>query len=280
MEISYTPPEAAAEIIGNRRADKKLQERVRAYLKDDETNIPLLDAISERPPAVRAEYLARPTRGDLDYMQYAQELGFDAWTATYSKDSFTATNPKKGNMARPRLALPKNQMVKLKKFVQDEGRPIGSLTSDDGYSGSLEMWWGALRSYVLKEAALIGCETKVYDMSSWYSAQAEARGWEATPRSSKAAYYYPSLMGFYAVSAALFCDFSEFEPFTYAEPAFIEAKDALGVSPVIVRWSPQESYEQRGDGSRLVQECEVDLTDQPGLTYDSLPAWLEERIAQ
>ncbi len=272
MSIKYTPPEMAAEIIGNRRADDKLQQRYKKIVKDILPEDPYSDT-SDNPPAVRAEYLARPTRGDLEFLELAIELGFTPWTVTYEQDSFVSSNEKKSTMARPRLALPKDQMVKLKTPSLDEGCPIGDLYG--GFGVKLSTLWLGMRRFVFERESRQECVPSVYDISEWYQIQASLYGWERASQ-SKAKYYYKSLLGLYAARAALFTQFSE--GFDYPEPAFEAVAEELGVEPVIVEWSPKTNYPQHGIGKRHVGQNEVDLTDMEGLNASNIPQWIEEEV--
>lgn len=272
MSIEYTSLEAAAEIIGNRRADDALQRRLRDFLGGELADGPYADSTTSSLPAVRAEYLARPTAGDLDFLQTARELGFDPWTVTYEGDAYLASNEKKANMYRPRLALPRGQMARLKivRNGQWEGYPIGDIPTT--YGIPLGEWWRALRAYKLERTGLASLQDNVYDIGDWYKSQALDNGAKQGD-SSIAGAYYPRLMGLYAARAALFTCF----PLDFtriAVPAFEQVSEALGVSPVVVRWLPDSSYPAQELGVRMVKECEVDLSDQVGLDFDGLPDWL------
>lgn len=260
MSIKYTPPEMVAEIMGNRHADTGLQRRLQDFVGKDLPEGPYSAFEVNTVPAVRAEYLARPTAGDIDFTQTASDLGLDPWTVTYEDDVYTDVNEKKTNMFRPRLALPKDQMVKLK--VVDlakwtKGESIGAIPTK--FDITLADWWRDLRRYVLERDDLAAMVDRTYDISTWYQRQASSNQ-SGEKGQSKAAGYYPSLMGLYVGRAALFCDFSAFPSFGYATAAFDYAAESLGVDPVIVEWQPAAGYPAAGDEQRLVQECEVDLT--------------------
>lgn len=272
MSIKYTAPEMAAEIVGNRRADDKLQEKFNKIVKGILPEGPYAD-ISDDPPAVRAEYLARPTRGDLEFLELAIELGFTPWTVTYEQDSFVSSNEKKSTMARPRLALPKDQMVKLKTPSLDEGCPIGDLYG--GFGVKLSTLWLGMRRFVFERENRQEYVPNVFDISEWYQEQASLYGWERASQ-SKAKYYYKSLLGLYATRAALFTQFSE--GFDYPEPAFDAVADELGVEPVIVKWLPKPNYPQKGVGKRPVDQNEVDLTDMVDLNASNISQWVEEEV--
>lgn len=263
----------AAEIIGNRRADDKLQQKLKLLIGNEPPEGPFAESYDDGLPGIRAEYLARPTRGDLEFLDLAIELGFDPWTVTYEQDSFVSSNEKKSTMARPRLALPKDQMMKLKTPSLDEGRPIGDLYG--GFGVTLSTLWQGMRKYVFERNNLDVYIPNVYDISVWYQKQASLNGWEK-PSQSKAKYYYKSLLGLYAARAVLFTEFSG--GFNYPGAAVEAVSEELGVEPVIVQWLPQQYYSQNGVGKRPVEQCEVDFTDIEGLNTANLSQWIEEEV--
>lgn len=301
MEIRYTPLEQAAEIMGNRRADTRLQARVRDFLGEDVAEGPF-SGFEGQAPAVRAEYVARPTLGDLDFMRTAVRAGLQPWTVTKEGERYTSTNEKKANMLRPCIALPKGQVVRQRITEGSSTRP----QSFEGFAfdaiptvsgGSLTDWWGDVRRYVLAREDLAGCMDLTYDISGWYYRQsARSDGSLDAPSAgslysqrenaigasiasmSEAARYYTPLMGLYAGRAALFCDYSQFPTFRYAEPAFEAAAEALGVDPIIVAWRPQEEYPRLESPDRLAPEYAVDFSDVAGLTVKNLSEWLQSEV--
>lgn len=273
MSIEYTPLEKAAEIIGNRRSDAALQKKLMDLVLKEFREGPF-SADYQGLPAVRAEYLARPTAGDLDYIESGQSAGLSPWTATYVADEYAkGTNPKKANMYRPRLILPKGQSAKLK-VVNENMRAgeerLGCMPTFFGIS--LSEWWLKLRAYKLREEGKSEVVDMVFDLSEWYDGQAKQAGFNGSA-TSKAAYYYPALMGMYAARAVLFCDFDAYPSFKYASSGFKAAQENFGVNPVIVKWSPYRLYPAKENG-RATEEFSVDLSNEIGLTYDGLNDWL------
>ncbi len=279
-ELIYCEPDKAAEIIGNRRSDSRLNQKLRDFLKDNIPEGPFGDSGSALPPAIRAEYLARSTVGDLDYMTNVAAYGMEPWTISYEADLYgKAPNPKKANMYRPRLALPKGQLVKLRVVDEKQVTAEVGIGEYPTYFGiSLSNWWLKLREYVLKREGMAANTDKLYDISEWYDAQARTAGYKES-EASKATYYYPKLMGLYAVRAALYCDFEAFPSFKYAEAACQQAREVLGVSPIIVKWRPNNGYPSIENSERKISECAVDLSNELGLTFDGLNDWLR-RVPQ
>lgn len=182
-EITYLDPIAAKEVIGNRRADTKLQQRLANYLGGDLPDGPYSLATGQ-VSAVRAEYLARPTAGDIDYMRQASVAGFEAWTVSYQQDRYVSTSAKKGNMAgQPTIELPRGQRTRLRLFDRPapQRRPIGELVTRftvDGKAATLAEFWAALRMYALNSNGLGDLVDKTWDISGWYARQAKANGWK------------------------------------------------------------------------------------------------------
>lgn len=277
-ELKYFEPDKAQEVIGNRRVDDKLSARLRDMTGDELPDGPFGELPCGSVPAVRAEYLARPTVGDMDYLKTAREAGFEPWTLTYEMDQYLDSNPKKANMCRPRLALPKGQLVKLRVNPAPKrlnGAPIGMIPTEFGVN--LGDWWLALRRYELSNNGQAGDIDNVSDISQWYSAQAAKNGWNGRDP-SRASYYYPSLMGLYATRAVLFCDFDAFPNFTYAADASTRVEEELGVEPVIVKWRTDSRYPSKADETRSLDEASVDLFDEAGLCFDNLNQWLREEV--
>ncbi len=271
-EINYVSADDAAEIMGNRRVDASLQKELKNYLADQlVAGAFALDG--DVVPSVRAEYLARPTVGDLDYASRSNELGLRPWTVTYAKDEFTTSNAKKSNMACPRIALPKGQIVKQKITTAKQAPEIGSIVTN--YGVTLQKYWQSLCDVVA--ARNQATDSNVFDISNWYLEQALENGWRT---GSKAAYYYPRLMCLYAARAVLFCDFDAFPDFTPARLGFWATKEALGVEPLVIKWKPRDEYPAIGDDKYRVPEFAVDLSDITDLTCGNIDSWIGERIGR
>lgn len=278
-EIQYTSPVTARELIGNRRADTRLQNKLAKFVGGNLAGGPFVDT-DGNVPAVFAEYLARPTVDNLDFLSTASDLGFEPWTITYRDDDFNTSNQKKASMARPKIALNDPGCKEIKPTILQNPQTsaqIGNLATK--YGVNLGDFWEALRAYQLGKNPKLAAATKnVWDIGDWYKQQAKKRGWR-NEYESKASYYYPPLMGLYAVSAALFVDYSRFPTFRYAEPAFEAARESLGVEPIIVRWAPQDSYPTAADPQRLIGKFTLDLTEESGLNAQNFDIWVKARLA-
>lgn len=289
-EIVYFDPDTAKEVMGNRLTDTKLQQRTAKYLGGDLPDgayAPGTDQVN----SVRAEYLWRPTAGDMDYLRQASAAGFEAWTVSYQKDRYIKANAKKGNMAgQPTIELPRGQRMRLRLFdVLPITSPIGELATRfnvDDIPVTLTEFWAALRMFVLNNAGLANLVDKTSDISDWYARQAKANGWkEGYGDEKKAKFYYPKLMGLYAARAVLYCNYDSYVMFSYfqAEPAFAAATEALGVAPIIVRWAPNRSYsaaEKWKGAERQMPENTVDLSLIEGLNTSNIDAWVEDRVRE
>ncbi len=98
MKEFYTPPEAAAEILGERREDPAIRARVLQYLGD---MLPSAALEQDKPVAILARYVPRATAEDRQFAKVAQEAGFTPFWASYLNERFTNRNPEKVEIIRP-----------------------------------------------------------------------------------------------------------------------------------------------------------------------------------
>ena len=260
MKIEYTPIDEVAETLLKRRSNKKLQAKFREFVG----GVPLSGCFEKDyliPPAVYAEYIARPTVADIEFAKQATEARLEPWWATYLSDTFTTTNPKKTDMFRPPLALPKGQSTRSW-VVNQKDRNVQESLNTRGIGEfptiypdlTITQYWQKLREQVLPKYGFTSIGN-VVDMSDVY---AEWQGDDPDTKKGSEK-YYPKLMGLYACRAALFVDYDRFPSFKpIAEAGYEAATNTLGVEPIIVKYNP-ENIKYQALGQVLDQELDQEL---------------------
>ncbi len=259
MKIRYTPPDEAAEIILERKTNESLQVQLTNLTGGNEPQ-GCFAIDYEFPPAVYAEYIARPTVADIAFAKESLAAGLTPWWATYEQDVFTTTNVKKTDMLRPPLSMSKGQDTRSWIVnVQDRQRRntgIGACpTNINDYT--VTEYWQALRRLVLPTVGLGAYLNNVVDLSESYARWSDSGG---TDKKSRA--YYPAIMGMYTARAVLFVDYDRFPDFLpIATAGYEAATDALGLEPVIVKYNPEQVEARSLDGNgRLIGQRQTDLT--------------------
>lgn len=234
----YTPPEAAVEILEERRQNPALRARVAEYLGD---LLPCDCLELEKPVAILARYVPRATGEDRKFAEAAQEAGFEPYWASYEADRFTTRNPEKVETVRPPIRWQKGQ--KTRSWVVEPDKRYGGV-------GQMQTIYGCpsseyqqnIREIVMLQDGIPELAVSKFDMADWYKSQAPRFGYE---QGNLASYYYPAIMALATAFCALYEDFdggpnassgdlADFKS-SVVYPAVAKVERDLGLGPVIVR---------------------------------------------
>jgi hypothetical protein len=260
MTELYTPI-AAAEIIGERNQDMRLQERVARYLGG---LLPPTGGDTDRPRAVLMRYVARGTNEDVEFAAEALAHGFGPYWATYLDDAFTTRNPEKVDIARPPLRWAKGQKTRSWVVSADQRNGgVGRLATN--YAVPTSDYQAELRGLVFDRQGLASHRANSFDMGNWYAVQAPRFGYSG--EGAKAPYYYPAIMAWAALNAV----FEDYDGGPNAGggdlarfrnrvvvPAFERVQAELGITPVLVQL-PYVAGMSETDLSFLDAEATINL---------------------
>lgn len=247
MKDIYTPAEAAADILQERKQDKALQERVSEYLGGI---LPEDFPTYFKAPAILARYVPRATGEDRMYAELADQAGFAPFWASYLADRFTTRNPEKVETVRPPIQWQKGQKTRSW-VVEPEKRSggVGQLETTFGYSSA--DYQKGIRDLVFAQDGIPEEASYSFDMAEWYKLQAPRFGYI---EGNLAPYYYPAMMGLVSMFGVLFEDFDggpnanngDLAKFREAVvyPAIEKVEQELGLKPLIVRLPFQEGMNE------------------------------------